>query len=317
MLVNILVTCTKRKVFPPAPGLCIRSVEATDPHLAFRTWFDRLINGPGQRVKSEALYAGDLWTTVRSLPGVAETAGLAARIWVCSAGYGLVSLESELKSYSATFSGSHPDSVTQWRNGQSSMESMQLWWRLLSGWRGPSPGSARSIAEVASEYPNAALLVVASETYIQAIGEDLQQASQNLRDPDLLCVISAGGKVRGVLNRHVIPCDARMSHTVGGALSTLNARVARKILSESREYPIRVTVLGKRYMDLLAGQPPLQRHMRQHITDEEVKQFILDALRSRPAISRSSLLRRLRDGGLACEQSRFSSLYASLIRGKT
>ena len=311
MHVNIIVTCTKRKFYPTTPRLCLRSVDAAGAQLASHAWIDRLTTTPGQAIRSEALYAGDPWTTVRSLPDAAAAGGLTTRMWVCSAGYGLVSLESNLKSYSATFSRNHPDSVNRWGNGRSSTGSMH-WWRMLSDWRGPSPQSVRSIVEVASEYPNTALLVVASETYVRAIGEDLQRARQTLRDPDLLCVVSAGYKRRDGLSGHVIPCDARMSHTVGGVLGSLNVRVARKVLAEAKQYPIRVTALRRRFRDLLAEQPPPPRYERQHMTDEAVKQYILSALRTHPTASRSHLLRKLRDGGHACEQSRFSSLYESV-----
>jgi hypothetical protein len=223
-------------------------------------------------------------------------------------------MESELKSYSATFSGGDPDSVTRWRNGENQTESMQLWWRLLSTRRDPSSASARSITDVASGYPNAALLPVASETYLRAIGEDLQQASCQVTDPDLLCIISAGSKESGSLKRYITPSDARLRTVVGGGIGSLNVRIARKFLTESKKVPIRAMVLRERYSDLLAEQPLPQRYMRQQVANDQIINFIRVALRSDPIVSRSSLLRRLRDSGVASEQSRFSSLYSTVLR---
>ncbi|WP_395849315.1 hypothetical protein [Cystobacter fuscus] len=47
------------------------------------------------------------------------------------------------------------------------------------------------------------------------------------------------------------------------------------------------------------------------MTDEEVQQFIVRALRTE-ALSCSAALRRLRDSGRACEQQRFKRLFTEL-----
>ena len=64
----------------------------------------------------------------------------------------------------------------------------------------------------------------------------------------------------------------------------------------------------RHYAKLLAKQPDIPRYDRSPMSDEEIRHFIVLQLENEQ-LSRTPLLRRLRDSGRACEQSRFASLY--------
>jgi hypothetical protein len=115
--VNIVVTCTKRKRFPLAPGLQMREVLAADRGNGFANWIERLSTSDAETVLARNLYAGEHWSIVRSLEDVAASSGLEATVWICSAGYGLIGLDSRIKPYSATFASNHADTVCKWRDG--------------------------------------------------------------------------------------------------------------------------------------------------------------------------------------------------------
>ncbi len=115
--VNIVVTCTKRKRFPLAPGLRMREVQATDIGTGFAAWIERLSTSEAETVLAGNLYAGEHWSIVRSLEDVAASSGLEATVWICSAGYGLIGLDTRIKPYSATFASNHADTVRKWRGG--------------------------------------------------------------------------------------------------------------------------------------------------------------------------------------------------------
>src|SRR6266568_8522082 len=88
--VNIVVTCTKRKRSPLAPGLRMGEVQATDIGTGFAAWIERLSTSEAETVLARNLYAGEHWSIVRSLEDVAASSGLEATVWICSAGYGLI-----------------------------------------------------------------------------------------------------------------------------------------------------------------------------------------------------------------------------------
>jgi hypothetical protein len=49
------------------------------------------------------------------------------------------------------------------------------------------------------------------------------------------------------------------------------------------------------------------------VTDEQIREFIRRELSRNRVASRSLLLRKLRDSGRACEQSRFACLYREMV----
>jgi hypothetical protein len=310
-VVNVLVTCTKRKTRTVPAGLRLGSVPAGPPAQRVRTWLSRLRSCREESVPAEALYAGDSWNVVRSLSSPGPGAP-PVRVWVCSAGYGLLSLESLVHPYSATFDPSQPDSV--WGNGESreAPATTRTWWALLSRWHGPEPRTPRSISALVEADPDAPLLVVVSEVYLSAIADDLREARLRLSDPEQLSIISAGTAALGGLTEHLLPCDAGLQHLVGGARSSLNPRLARLALASLKGRKPTCSALGEFFSSLLAERKETARPRRTTLSDAEVKRYLREALRREPQSRPTPLLRKLRDSGRACEQSRFASLFRAI-----
>lgn len=309
--VNILVTCTKRKTLAVSAGLRLGSVAAGPTAQRAADWLARVRSARGESVTAEALYAGDSWNIVRSLASDKTTAA-PVRVWICSAGYGLLSPTSEVHPYSATFDRGQADSVAVGGLGGEPREASRTWWRLLSEWQGPGPEGPRSIAELAQAHPRSPLLVVASEVYLQAVADDLREALALLAEADQLAIISAGTASLEGLNEHLVPCDARLQGLVGGARSSLNARLARLALSSLRGRRPCCSTLRREFSRLLAGREQGPTPRRHALADAEVKRYLREALEQDPDSRPTPLLRKLRDGGQACEQSRFATLFRAV-----
>lgn len=308
--VNVVVTCTKRKALPVHSGLALRAHTGSSPWDLARRWIERLEGAPAQ-LPARDLYQGDHWSVVRSMPEAAAKGQLRAKIWVLSAGYGLVDWLTPLASYSATFSPDHPDSVAvHGERWDSAIGGTRLdWWHALSAWSGPVKGSPRTLAKLAEDEPQTPALVVASSVYLAAVRDDLTRMRDRLETPELLSIVSAGAEGLGALTGHLIPADARFRGLLGGGMNSLNSRVARKILAEAGRWPVRNSVLKKRYGRLLAKQDALEAYDRVPLSDAQVRRFVEVALRADPTVKKTPLLRRLRDGGQACEQKRFGALF--------
>lgn len=307
--INVVVTCTKRKTRAVSSSLRFRAVKGRKFADRAEDWIGRLTTIEAPRLPARDLYAGDQWQIAKSLPGESSTG--AVQLWVSSAGYGLVSADSPIKSYSATFSAKHPDSVHLRSNAERS-SCLQEWWERLSRWKGPSRGAPRTLEALATRFPSAPLLVIASNVYLSAMENDLLKAACALRTPELLTIVSGGTDESGALSDFLVPCDARFQGMLGGALMSLNVRLARKILNESDRWPILRTVLQVRYRRLLERQPAIVSYDRQSMNDDEIKDLIREWLQCEPGMKHSPLLRRLRDSGLACEQKRFRALFREI-----
>jgi hypothetical protein len=230
------------------------------------------------------------------------------RLWVCSAGYGLVHADAPLVPYSATFATNDPDSVRRFTS-EDGADVSQTWWSELATWPGPRPGDPRSLSDLAASDPRSPLLVAASDVYLRAIEADLTVAAGRLRRSEALAVISAGGTANGPLREHLVPCDAKWQAAVGGALVSLNVRLAARAIRELPPADLTVDALGMRFAAWVEGVAPPERPVRSRLMDEAILRYIREGLATDPAASWSRLHRDLRDSGRACQAERFARLY--------
>jgi hypothetical protein len=262
------------------------------------------------------LYAGDHWRVVRTLPDAGLAAGYEPELWVLSAGYGLVSGTAPLHAYSATFASGHQDSIAE-RTGSISVEAMnRAWWRLLSEWAGPTPGAVRSLQELARREVDASILIFGSPDYVRAVEEDLLAAANVLRRPERLVVISSRGVKGGHLDPHLIESDAGLQSRLGGGLVSIHARVARLLLELARVGDWAAGALREQYQAVRPKVASVRVQPRTRVCDEEMRRFISTALREDSSASATGLLRRLRQGGRACEEARFRKLVTEAQLGR-
>ncbi len=306
--VNILVTCTKRKRFAATARLRLGAVGRGVPGDVARRWTERLEQTTEPKVHASSLYAGDHWRIAAGLPTAAAACGVKADLWVLSAGYGLIAGTARVAPYSATFSVGHHDEVLS-RFKDHNPSAVRDWWQSLSRWPGPQPNDPRTIRDLVVRNPHKPIVVIASPKYLAAIQDDLLAARSLLADPATLIVVSAGARGRGPLAKNMIGCSARLQAALGGALMSLNARVARCIIEKGPTYPWTVAgfqrLLETLRMDEAAEQPPA----RKAVTDEDVRAFVRNALRANPRARHTTLLREYREAGYACEQKRFGRLF--------
>lgn len=295
---HVLVTCTNRKTLPVPPRLRLDSVPARSTTQLAREWARRLDGtSSGPLVVAENLYAGEHWMIARSLPSLPSHARV--RLWVCSAGYGLIPADAEVRPYAATFSG-RSDRVPGGGCGA------RQWWQALTEWEGPAPGEPRNIRSLAASDPSACFLLALSASYLDACRDDISAAVGQVAEPDTFMVVSAGARFTGSASAAMVPADARLQAFLGGTRQALNARIAAHLLSAGISSRAEATRFIAR---LMSEQPPVARHERKRLSDQEISQMIARRLAEVPATSASRLLREFRDAGYACEQQRFAQLH--------
>lgn len=300
--VHVVVTCSNRKRYAVPTKLRLRDLQERRQEGRFATWTRRL-GADEPSIPATDLYGGEHWQVASRLPSVL---GDTARLWVCSAGYGLVAADTHLNPYAATFSPGNPDSV-----GDTAVQ-VQDWWRRLTDWAGPRPNQPRSFEDLARRDPAASIVVVLSEAYVRACTDDLLNATDQLRDRDRFAVI--GPAKRGTaIDELLVPVTARLRSVVGGSLQALHVRVAAHLFDATSTQE---TILSRarlqdaaRQATVTAPPDPSRRAAGIRISDEDVRSFIRLALTTGPTTA-TALLRRLRDSGQSCEQSRFKRLFA-------
>jgi len=303
--VLFLVSCTNRKTRIPSSSLMLRNVPSGTTESRARSWLRRLKATGGPTYPAESLYAGDHWHVVRSLSELSARNAMRSEVFICSAGYGLVSASTKIRPYSVTFTSNNPDSVVQAQSRGEAGIARRQWWSAISSWEGPEPGSVRLLAEAMRHFEY--VLIALSPAYLDAIGDDLAIAITTAK-PENISIFSAGAKKSHRFGEYLIPCDSRLRSIIGGTCSSLNIRSLRYAIERASEGLDREDV-KRRFERLLEERPAAPLPKRTPMSDEEVTSFILEALTADPDVRPTPLLRRLRDGARSCEQSRFSILF--------
>jgi hypothetical protein len=306
--VNLVVTCSERKTRRPPAHLSARSLAAKDLAGRAAEWIGLLAKADVEVIPAKDLYIGNHWHAVRSAVENAQTAGLDLKVWIVSAGYGLIPFRAPIKSYAATFSNG-PDRVT--RGGDATK-----WWNAIAEWAGPSPGFPRTLADIAKQAPRVPMIVATSASYLRAIEQDIMKV-QEILTPTRLAVISAGLDGYATIEPSLMHCDRRFLPMVGGSKHTLNARLAAYSLSCSQEWYPDGDQLRAKFAQLFSELPVPPTVTRRNSSDDDVRAFISSLLITDRARGYTVFLRAFRSSGSACEQKRFKRLYTSIVNGST
>ena len=254
----------------------------------------RLLRGASKRCRAVDLYQGEHWKIAKRLYSSGQVS-----LWVASAGYGLVHAESQLAGYSATFSHPNPDDVT----GQiGTSEERRKWWNLL---RQNSENPAPRMSEIGSSGP---ILLAASAGYIDAMSDEIIDAISSGVE---VVIVTSGGLDDRLESRQVL-VEGRFRNVLGGSMQALNVRVAEHIINSLAGTQVTLQSAREVVADLASKSPPLKKYSRRTMSDEEVRSFVVAELQSNTRVAKSALLRKLRDQGYACEQTRFSALFADV-----
>ncbi len=297
-MIQVVVSCTERKSAPANPSLSVAA-------LAHDTFDDRLAGwlralGAAPRTTAAAdLYRGEHWAVARSM----ITAGR-VKVRVASAGYGLVSADTLLAPYSATFAPGLADSVATIGDPMSLDAQRVKWWQSVQE---QNRSFTTTFGALASQGP---LVIAASRPYLAAMAPEILVAAAG--HPGRVVIASVSEPPASLAHLRP-PATGRLRTVLGGSMQALNGRLARALVDEVDENCLSLQSAAAFTARLLSDAPPLEQFNRKTLSDDEVVGFIRAKAERLSATSHSALLRLLRDEGMACEQSRFRRLYGLAV----
>lgn len=304
---HIVLSCTNRKRKGAHPSQSrLRDVPPAPLAARAAVWVEMVANAPTWGPARE-LYVGEYWQAgldlARTSAGRTHT-----EVYVLSAGLGLVHLDAAVPGYGATFTRGHPDSVVL-GDDESPPAVRRQWWAALAKWTGPDDRRGpRRLSELATS-PGARLLVCAGPDYIDATADDLRAAHEVLGD-DRLMIVGSAEPPEG-LGDVWVQCPGQLRMRFGGSMSSTSVRLARAILEALGP----AECMGARQArdfaaTVLKDTQPLPRFHRDRLSDDDVLAWVRADAKAHPGTTnKTAALRRLRDEGRACEQSRFGRLY--------
>jgi hypothetical protein len=305
MRTHLFVACTNRKRIRPDRRLRLGNADDTSEGSSLadyvRSWTTRLDDSNVETLPASQLYKGEQWALVRHLASERRD----VRVWICSAGYGLVGFDTRLKAYSATFASGQPDSVRAVIERSSDGERIADWWRTLADWPGPSDMGERHIADVVASEGHARFVIALPQTYLEACGGDLIDASRDATPNNL--IVTTSQPVVGGLSEFCVHAPGALRNRLGGTIGSVALRLGVHLVRQNDLNAESARVSARVLTDQAGG---LQKYDRKRDPGGlHIEQFISERLRSGDPTSASALLREFRDSGNACEQRRFGEAY--------
>ena len=306
--VNLVVSCTSRKRFDVSPETVLGGIGGASVAERLQRWGKSLRRAAIAEHRADDLYMGDHWYVVRSIPAAAEQSGLDVHTWICSAGYGLIKPATLIKPYRATFTRGEKDYVALGFPDEAS--SLDRWWRGVCSLKfSQQSGGPRTIGELAATFPRTPMVVALSADYLKAVTPDMQTILSRPYFREHLAIISCGTRRdQSPWKENLLPCDASLAGALGGVLTSLNARVARRVLQRFDEEELTVQTLTAAVASI-GRTTPSSAITRVPRSDSEVAGFIRNQIARVSSCSKTVLLREFRRQGQACEQKRFGEIY--------
>lgn len=246
------------------------------------------------------LQAGRLYVGRSILEARKICQDLDARLFIVSAGIGLVESDEPIPGYDMSASGNKTElAVTLTRHGATKAD----WWHLLA--------SGKGLAWLLREHPNATVLVSLPSEYLDMVREDLDAIPPSDLSRVWVFTSPAGQKKVGqVPELAVLPYDERLESIIGhaGTRSDFPQRALKHFVSALAAH---LLPIGEASLAVSAALGDVQHKAtpkRKRLNDVEIRELIRQAWDNFGGNS-TKILRHLRDKELvACEQGRFSKL---------
>lgn len=297
----IITNCTNRKRLGGLPPLELCTAQNQSLTAMAATWIQQVKARTSTR-PAESLYTG---RSVQDAKWVAQK--LDAKLMFASTGLGLIGNEHPCPPYNLTVAA-EPNSIRPWlaRLGLSPSD----WWDAVNNhWQRPYP-----LASLAKRTDIKRILIALSANYIDLIANDLEQIATEDRSKLRLFTSRPGiERLPENFRSLAMPYDDRLeSSQFAGTRADFPQRAMRHFVELTNGSTNPVSSDYQAVTTAMSALPLVGAIKRRRASDEEVKALMIEAWDAQKGSS-SRLLRYLRDDALvACEQSRFRSLWLEL-----
>ncbi|RWC25203.1 MULTISPECIES: hypothetical protein [unclassified Mesorhizobium] len=295
----LITICTHRKM-ARAPFAATAVSLRLGPQEVIQTAWNTKMRALPLAASAGALYAGRGFGLATQAANIAE-----AKLYVLSAGLGLVDINRQVPLYGLTVSGGHAESVAARVTDE--FDPGAWFASLMSGAYSDQWGDAFGQG-------SGRVLIALTRPYAEMVGKSLSELGPQALARLRIFGASLASALPVTLAPSVLPYDDRLDAILPGTRADFSQRAMlhfvrlvatkRDAYDRDADYAAVEAAIGG------VAAPDRPRRLRRN--DAEIVQLILARLRSQSGIAR--ILRALRDEeGVACEQSRFSRLYRAAM----
>lgn len=304
--ITIITSCSNRKHRTGSRTVGIRTLPRDSLHKVAKLWAKTIRSAPKTRMASD-LYMGRGFCEALACKALAG-----ARLYVVSAGLGLIEDDALVPVYDLTI-GDSASNIGRKVVGEPF--SCRNWWLTLNG-HGIS-AHRRGIAGLIEEFPKNLYYIALPSTYLDMVADDLARLPGRLaKRVRIFSSVAARGVLASKLLPNVMPYDARLDgpdSPIPGTKSDFAQRALQHYLQHISSYSMRRASLDAGAVRrALGGMRYPHYPKRRRLTDKDLKALMTKHYAAVSGRSSAMLMYLRRKLGVACEQGRFAKLFREL-----
>lgn len=296
----IAAPCSARKGKPPAKNLRASKLPRASQDVVAKAWLGELEGAAASEgTLASGLYTGRSFRRVRDVANV-----LGCRLFVVSAGLGLLDGATEVPSYDLTLSGTGGGGL---RDRLTDTLRPSEWWSSLEASPFASPFKAICVGR-------ARILVALTQPYAEMVGSSL--ANLPAADRSRLRILGFGLKpyLPPEVRQQVVTYDDRLNQIIPGTRLDGASRALAHFAELVATCPTACVEADQKLIDAALSTvdfvvPVSRRRVSDAALAKHVARFI------RHGLSATNALKRLRsEAQVSCEERRFRRLYEEALR---
>jgi len=277
----LITTCANQKHLEIPESLYFRN---TPEDITQSSWDDLIKNTPYPTLKAIDLYKGALWKQVKSI----YESPLLDKLYIISAGYGILKPTDEIKPYSIGFRQDSFDAVQT--RGYSSQE----WWDGLK--------SNINLKEIIESNPNKKVILYGSNAYMRAISNEVKPL---LGSPNLF-IVSPDTNSKD-FNPFLIKPPLKMRYILGGNTVTVTINCIKYLIENSKDITWDISSINQMFLDLCKDCPDpffTDRKSKEKKPDDFFINFIPSLPEYTPTMKMAKIRKLINTSGYAMGTSR-------------
>lgn len=293
----IISNCTNAKKIIPKPEHMFRNHCISNPFYEISSKWNEAIKKSTVRIKAKELYKGISWKASLDIKEILEKRHC-TKLYIASAGYGLINENTDITPYSITFSKESEDSIHHCND----IKNSQQWWENIN-----------TIG--LDEFEKAeGIFIVVSKDYLKAMTHFISSLIGEYEDR--VFIITAFHDVSFSKNykKNILQFDTRFNQYEPGTLTSLVQRCARWLSLKlvEKKLPLDHKILQEEIDCFLNQYKHIKKKDNIQKNDDEIKKIIIEQILNEKISSVTKGLKKLRLRGVACEQKRYGKLFKNI-----
>lgn len=289
--INVILTCSSSKKLETPPSLSLKNFKKESVEELSKSWMSNILSNSFTTLPAIEMYKGVYWEVVKKLYNNSKI----NKIWVISAGYGLIDINYNISSYNIGFKDKSLNSI-KLNTLNPTKNVFSEWWDNITDI------THNKISDLYNS--NEIYIIYASYDYMKAIKNDICKI---ISKPNVF-IVSPDTKIKQ-FEPYILYTPSDLRYVLGGNKMTSSIKAVEYLVNNFSSF--NHSKINNHFKHLInqANIPTQTRTKRKKIGDEEMIKYIKEIGIDSPF---TSIFNFIRDKGIAAGEARIIRLIHSL-----